>query len=336
MTKALPPHTPPNNVRPIHGAIAIIGKASPETDAMFEKIRAQAAFIQTCAALQCRIDRLESAKKLRMKELANELKLTHDDLGQYLTGKPFEQVAGAIQAVLEALNAGEQPLAEDIKEIVAHVPGSRDRWIARDKAESFKAAESKRMQAKIDEVSFALAKLCRYGLEGKRDQAAEQAQADLPGVEKPAPQPKTWIEPKVQRTIYDTVAEEVTRSDETIRSAKAAGDTKAADEAAKSRAAYKDLQDQLLLSGFMVEEEGDEAGEDDDAEQVDLQLDDEEATDGDGIPPDAIDIGDATPVETKPMDPADHPALKGALADGAAKRAKNKAAKPLVPPTNHP
>lgn len=335
MTKALPPHTPPNNVRPIHGAIAIISKSTPEADAMYEKIRAQAAFIQTVAALQQRIDRLEAAKKLRMKELANELKVTHDDLGQYLTGEPFQQVAGAIQAVLEALNAGQQPLAEDIKEIVAHIPGSRDRWIARDSAERFKAAEGKRMQAKIDEVSFALAKLCRYGLDGKREPAADQAQADLPGVERPSPQPKTWIEPKVQRTIYDTVAEEVTRSDATIKSATAAGDTRAAEEAAKARAAYKDLQDQLLLSGFVVEEEeeGEEAGEDE--EQGELQLDDE-AVDEDGIPPDAIDIGDAAPVETKPMDPADHPALKGHLADGAAKRAKNKAEKPKAAPTNHP
>jgi hypothetical protein len=191
------------------------------------------------------------------------------------------------------------------------------------------------MQAKIDEVAYALAKLLRQGLDGRREQ--ESPQADLPGVDKPPPPKSAW-EPKVQRTIFDTVAEEVRTAATTAKTAAAAGDTRAAEEAERARKAAEDLREQLLASGFVLETDDDEAGDDadDDAPQVELELaDEDEAGEDNGIPPDAIDIGDAQP-PAPPMDPADHPALKGHIADQAAKRAKNKADKKLTPPTNHP
>lgn len=340
MTRALPPHSPPTNphgnVRPISASIAIIQRPDAAADAMYEQLSAVRRFAQTTCLLQRRIDALESAKRARMKELTVAVKRCHDDLGQHLTGQPFAEIVDTIAAVMEAINAGETPDPADIKDICARIPASREHWIQFSASEALKAAESKRLQAKIDEVAYALAKLLRQGLDGKRDQQ-ESPQADLPGVDKPPPPKSAW-EPKVQRTIFDTVAEEVRTAATTAKTAAAAGDTRAAEEAERARKAAEDLREQLLASGFVLETDEDEAGDaDDDAEapQVELELaDEDEAGEDDGIPPDAIDIGDAQP-PAPPMDPADHPALKGHIADQAAKRARNKADK-AKPPTNHP
>lgn len=334
MPKALPPHTPPTNphgnVRPISASIAIIQRPDAAADAMYEQLRATRAFVMTTCALQRRLDALETAKKNRMKELGIAVKRCHDDLGQHLTGEPYAEIADTIAAVLEALEAGQSPDPADIKDICARIPASREHWINFSASEALKAAESKRMQAKIDEVAFALAKLLRHGLDGKRDQP-ESAQADLPGVD-PAPAPaKSWMEPKVQRTIFDTVAEEVRTSATAAKTAAAAGDSKAAEEAERARKAAEDLREQLLASGFVTDVDEDGAHEAPSGEDTQVELADE---DDDGVPADAIDIGDASPPEP-PMDPADHPALKGHIDAQAAKRAKNKADKKLSAPPNH-
>ena len=338
MTKALPPHSSNHgNVRPISASIAIIQRPDAAADAMFEQLSAVRRFAQTTCMLQRRIDSLETAKRLRMKELTVAVKRCHDDLGQHLTGQPFAEIVDTIAAVMEAINAGQPPEPADIKDICARIPASRDHWISFSASEALKAAESKRMQTKIDEVAYALAKLLRQGLDGKREQ--ESPQADLPGVDKPPPPKSAW-EPKVQRTIFDTVAEEVRSSSATAKTAAAAGDTRAAEEAERARKAAEDLREQLLASGFVMEADDDEDADDgedgedgeDDAGQGEFELaDDDEAGEDDGVPPDAIDIGDATVVEP-PVDPADHPALKGHIDAQAAKRARNKA----KPPTNRP
>lgn len=333
MTKALPPgppHTPPrgDNVRQIH-AIAIVQKSDPGTDAMYEQIRALRNYAHMTSMLQRRIDALEAAKALRNRELTVVVKRTHAELGEYLTGRPYEDVAGAIKAVMDALAAGETPLVEDIREIMARVPGSRDRWIEHEAAEATKKAEMKRAQDKIDEVEFALSKLCRHGIDGKAQE--KTAQADLPGVDVDPPRAKSWMDPKMQRVVYDTVAEEVKTADATVKTATASNDRAAAEAAAREREAHQTLLDDLLLSGFVSEPEEGEERED----QAELKLEDDAETDEDGVPPDAIDIGDAKPPEA-PVDPADHPALKGHIADAASKRAKNKAEKPKHAPSNHP
>jgi hypothetical protein len=325
MTRALPPHSPPTNqhgnVRPISASIAIIQRPDAAADAMFEQLSAVRRFAQTTCLLQRRIDALEAAKRARMKELTVAVKRCHDDLGQHLTGQPFAEIVDTIAAVMEAINAGETPDPADIKDICARIPASREHWIQFSASEALKAAESKRLQAKIDEVAYALAKLLRQGLDGTRDQQ-ESPQADLPGVDKPPPPKSAW-EPKVQRTIFDTVAEEVRTSAATAKTAAAAGDARAAEEAERARKAAEDLREQLLASGFVLEQDEGEADDgadgDDDAPQVELELADEPVGDDDGVPPDAIDIGDAqTPAP--PMDPADHPALKGHIAAQASKR----------------
>lgn len=329
MPRALPPHTPPTgNVRPITANLAIIQRPDAAADAMYEQLRAQKAFILTTCALQRRIDALEAAKKVRLKELDNAVKRCHDQLGQHLTGEPYAQVADAIAAVLQALEAGETPVPEDIRHILAHVPASRDMFISWSASEAIKKAENKRMTAKIEEVELALAKLLRHGIDGKRDQA-ESAQADLPGVE-PEARPRSWMDPKVQRTIYDTVAEEVKTSKTAEKTAADANDTAAAEAARREREAHQQLLDQLKASGLI-----DESEEMDDAEdeaQTELVLEDV-PEDDDGVPADAIDI-EGMQAKLEPMDPGDHPALKGKIQEAADQRKRNRDGK--VAPTNHP
>ena len=71
---------------------------------------------------------------------------------------------------------------------------------------------------------------------------------------------------------------------------------------------------------------------DDDNYSLDSVLEDV-PEDDDGIPPDAIDI-DGMQAAPEPMDPGDHPALKGKIEEAADKRARNRAGK--VAPSNHP
>lgn len=332
MTRALPPHTPPGNVRPITSHLAIIHKPDPAADAMYETLRAQRAYILTTCALQRRIDALETQKALRIKELKTSLDTCKDKLGQHLTGEPYAQVADAITAVMQALEAGERPVPEDIRDIMAHIPVSRDLFLSWSATEMLKKAEAKRLQTKIDEVAHALAKLLRHGIDGKRDQAHAQ-QADLPGME-PEARPRSWMDPKVQRTVYDTVAEEVRTCSASEKAASAANDSQAAATAAREREAHQQLLDQLKASGF-IDDEMDEDAEEAAEDQTELQLEDlpDGEVDGDGVPPDAIDI-DGVEVEPEPMDPGDHPALKGKIQEAADKRAKNRAGK--MPATNHP
>lgn len=329
MPKALPPHTPPHNVRPITGHLAIIHKSDPAADAMYEQLRSQRAWIMTTCALQRRIDALETQKSLRIKELKTALDGCKDKLGQHLTGEPYAQVADAITAVLQALEAGEHPVPEAIRDILEHIPVSRDLFLSWSATDMLKKAEAKRLQTKIDEVAHALAKLLRHGIDGKRGEQPSP-QVDLPGVE-PEARPRSWMDPKVQRTVYDTVAEEVRTCSASEKAAAAANDAQAAAAAAREREAHQQLLDQLKASGML----GDDMDEDEEAaDQTELTLEDEpEEVDSDGIPPDAIDI-DGVEEAPPPMDPGDHPALKGKIADAADKRAKNRAGK--MPATNRP